>query len=196
MYDRHYRSDIDPAKANFEFTRYDSVWDAEVNYGADIARPASAPPSGAALGLEDLRKIAVEGISSYNAAAHAPPKVGEYRSMPLEGRVDLMRPRKEPPPSKQEEKKEEAPRDQGGDQNSTPKQAFTILQGGEVPRMETLPTPLPHELPPAPYHQPLDLPSSGPPTPYQPGASLEGQQYFGQQSAGLYFSPKTNPTQL
>ncbi|KAI0375171.1 hypothetical protein BV20DRAFT_1048350 [Pilatotrama ljubarskyi] len=174
VYDRHYRSEELPEQANFEFTRYDSAWDSGSGFGAEIRRPASAPPAGAALGLDDLRKIAVEGISSYQASAQQPqqrPQVGEYRSMPLEGRVDLMRPRREPP--KEEEDKQEDGQDQGGDQNLTPKQAFQVLEGGEVPRMDTLPTPLPHEVPGAPYHGPLSLPPSGPPTPYQPG-HLEG----------------------
>ncbi|PIL31792.1 hypothetical protein GSI_06496 [Ganoderma sinense ZZ0214-1] len=175
VYDRHYRSDFNPQHVNFEFTRYDSVWDAETSYGADIPRSASAPPSGAVLGLDDLRKIAVEGISGYNSAVQARPKVGEYRSMPLEGRVDLMRPRKEPPPPAHEEKGE-AVDDQGGDQNATPKQAFTVLAGGELPRMETLPTPLPHEVSPAPYNPPLDLGPAMPPTPYQYGTQQQRPQ--------------------
>nr|VWO94268.1 Uncharacterized protein [Ganoderma boninense] len=164
VYDRHYRSDFNPEHVNFEFTRYDSVWDAGNSYfGADIMRPESAPPSGAVLGLDDLRKIAVEGISNYNGAVQARPKVGEYRSMPLEGRVDLMRPRKEPPLPAHEEKLQAAD-DQGGDQNATPKQAFTVLPGGELPQMETLPTPLPPEVPSAPYNPPQDLGPSIPPT--------------------------------
>ena len=166
VYDRHYRSDCNLEHVNFDFTRYDSLWDVGTSYGADIMRPASAPPSGAVLGLDDLRKIAVEGISGYTSAIQARPKVGEYRSLPLEGRVDLMRPRKVSPLPTHEEKGE-AIDDQGGDQNATPKQAFIVLEGGELPRMETLSTPLPHEVPPAPYNPPLDLSPSMPPTPYQ-----------------------------
>ncbi|KAI0639580.1 hypothetical protein C8Q77DRAFT_1152548 [Trametes polyzona] len=186
VYDRHYRSEETPAHANFEFTRYDSAWDSASAYGAEITRPASAPPPGGALGLDDLRKIALEGISSYNASAQQPqqrPQVGEYRSMPLEGRVDLMRPRKEPPPT--DANKEGGGHDQRGgqegDQNLTPKQAFQVLEGGEVPLMDTLPTPLPHEVPGAPYHGPLSLPPSEPSTPYQVPQSGQHQPFFQQQ---------------
>ncbi|CDO72950.1 Glycosyltransferase Family 8 protein [Trametes cinnabarina] len=182
VYDRNYRSQDSPEQANFEFTRYDSVWDLSPSsgFGAEMGPPASAPAAGSALGLEDLRKIAIEGISSYSASTQQPeqrPKVGEYRSMPLEGRVDLMRPRKDIP--KEEGKsgeREQMEREQGGDR--TPTQAFTVLQGGDVPRMDTLPTPLPHEVPGAPYHGPLSLPPSGPPTPYQP--SQPGQEGYHQ----------------
>jgi hypothetical protein len=53
--------------------------------------------------LEDLRRIAVEGMTSssvVSAAGNQGGKIkgeGEYVSMPLEGRMDLMRPRKEEP---------------------------------------------------------------------------------------------------
>lgn len=170
VYDRHYRSEESAQHANFEFSRYDSAWDFGSGFGAEMARPPPGPPPGGALGLDDLRKIAVEGINSYNASAQQPqrPSIGEYRSMPLEGRVDLMRPRKEPA---QEEGEAEGGNDhggdQGGDQNLTPKQAFRVLEGGALPRMETLPTPLPREVPGAPYHGPLSLPPSGASTPYQ-----------------------------
>ncbi|KAJ3007524.1 hypothetical protein NUW54_g3517 [Trametes sanguinea] len=194
IYDRHYRSQDSPEQANFEFTRYDSVWDSTSSgFGAEMGPPASAPSPGSALGLDDLRKIAIEGINSYNASAQQPeerPKIGEYRSLPLEGRVDLMRPRKEPAeePGDKADGRDQGDREQGGD--STPKQAFTVLDGGDVPRMDTLPTPLPHEVPGAPYHGPLSLPPSGPSTPYQPPQA--GQQessyppYYPQQAHQQY----------
>ncbi|KAI0830481.1 hypothetical protein BC628DRAFT_1530962 [Trametes gibbosa] len=175
VYDRHYRSEESHEHANFEFTRYDSAWDSGSSFGAEITRPASLPKHGGALGLDDLRRIAVEGISSYTASAQQPeqpPKVGEYRSMPLEGRVDLMR-----PPRKLHIPVAEGGLDpsekHGEDQNSTPKQAFQVLVGDDVPRMETLPTPLPSEVPGAPYHVPLSLPSSGPHTPFHPSQSRQ-----------------------
>ncbi|KAH9944239.1 uncharacterized protein BXZ73DRAFT_87178 [Epithele typhae] len=164
IYDRHYRSEQHPQHSNFEFTRYDSAWDSGVSSGP-----------GAALGLDDLRKIAVEGISTYNATSQKRPRVGQYRSMPLNGRVDLMRPRKRVAPTEA--------RDSGGEQNTTPRQPFMVVEGDEVPRMETLPTPLPHEFPPAPYRQPLALPPSAPPAPGHPNEPYAEQQYvaWGQQ---------------
>ncbi|RPD55899.1 hypothetical protein L227DRAFT_579376 [Lentinus tigrinus ALCF2SS1-6] len=195
VYDRHYRSQDHPQHGNFEFTRYDSVWDtgSAFGVGAEMAAPPSATVPGAALGLDDLRKIAVEGMSSYSAAAQEAPRIGEYRSMPLEGRVDLMRPRREPP-LKEDAGQSADSQDQGGDQNLTPKQPFTVMTGGDVPRMETLPTPLPHELPPAPYHRALDLPPSAPSTPYQQGQLYTEQQDTAQQQdAGSYFSSEDVP---
>ncbi|KAI0756835.1 hypothetical protein C8Q80DRAFT_1093114 [Daedaleopsis nitida] len=193
VYDRHYRSENHPEHGSFQFSRYDSAWDmgSMPEVGAEMGPPPSGPAPGAALGLDDLRKIAVEGINSYTRSAQEKPKIGEYRSMPLEGRVDLMRPRKEPPASKEQDAAEaEGPRDKDSDQNLTPTQAFTVVDGGPIPRMETLPTPLPHELPPAPYHRPLDLPSA-PPTPHQLANSYSGQQssFHHQQSAESYFPP-------
>ncbi|KAI0778354.1 hypothetical protein BD413DRAFT_465027 [Trametes elegans] len=161
VYDRNYRSEEAPGQGNFEFTRYESVWDYGSGYGAEMGNPASAAPvAGGALGLDDLRKIAVEGIGSYNASAQQSeqlPKVGEYRSMPLEGRVDLMRPKRIVPPEPVEGN-QEGGQDDGGDQNLTPRQAFRVFDGGDVPRMEPLPTPLPHEVLGAPHHAPLSLP--------------------------------------
>ncbi|OSD03243.1 glycosyltransferase family 8 protein [Trametes coccinea BRFM310] len=181
IYDRHYRSQDSPEQANFEFTRYDSVWDSTSSgFGAEMGPPSSTPAAGSALGLDDLRKIAIEGINSYNASARQPeerPKIGEYRSLPLEGRVDLMRPRKEPAEESgnKSDDRDQGDRDQAGD--STPKQAFMVLDGGDMPRMDTLPTPLPHEVPGAPYHGPLSLPPSGPPSPYQPAQPGQQESY-------------------
>nr|BDS00039.1 glycogenin [Mycoleptodonoides aitchisonii] len=175
VYDRHYRSDLPSARADFELTRYESAWDTGSGFGAEIQPPqTSASGPGGAIGLEDLRKIAVEGISSYNAAAQERPNEGEYRSMPLDGRVDLMRRKKE----HKDELSDQGAQHAGGpghgdDQNLTPKQTFRQLEGGAEYRMETLPTPGPDEVPPTPYHHNMLLPPSAPPTPGQENAPAQ-----------------------
>ncbi|KAF9814195.1 hypothetical protein IEO21_05264 [Rhodonia placenta] len=160
VYDRHYRSDAPTARAEFEVRRYASVWDGGSDLGAELppleAAGTVAPPGGV-LGLEDLRRIAVEGMSSFGGSVSETeqrPKEGEYHSMPLEGRVDLMRPKREPPPEP-ERQESETGGDQSheGDRDLTPRQEeYKPLEKGEW-RMETLPTPGPNELPPAPYHR-------------------------------------------
>jgi glycogenin len=83
VYDRHYRTDAPIPPSDFEVRRYTSAWD----------DPSAS--SGGALGLEDLRRVALEGV---NAAAFFPSKTsgeGDYTSMPLEGRLDLMPTREE-----------------------------------------------------------------------------------------------------
>ncbi|PCH33987.1 glycosyltransferase family 8 protein [Wolfiporia cocos MD-104 SS10] len=141
VYDRHYRSDAPSARADFEVQRYAAAWNAGLNeLGADHPLVGNAPPGGA-LGLEELRKIATEGMSNFGgspAGAEARPREGEYHSMPLEGRVDLMRPRREP-----------EPQTQSGDRDLTPKQEeYKQLHsgGGDAPGMHTSPTPGPNEV--------------------------------------------------
>lgn len=167
--------------------RYASVWDGGSDLGAELppleAAGTVAPPGGV-LGLEDLRRIAVEGMSSFGGSVSETeqrPKEGEYHSMPLEGRVDLMRPKREPPPEP-ERQESETGGDQSheGDRDLTPRQEeYKPLEKGEW-RMETLPTPGPNELPPAPYHRGLSLP----PTPYFPPQAPAQSSYHDQQQQG------------
>ncbi|TFY69977.1 hypothetical protein EVJ58_g100 [Rhodofomes roseus] len=170
VYDRYYRSDAPTARAEFEVRRYASVWDdgGRDEIGAElppIAFSEAATPPGGALGLEDLRRIAVEGMSNLGATVadteHAVQE-GEYRSMPLGGRVDLMRPKPELKPQAEHAGTEEA-RQRRSDRDLTPtqeeyKQLYSSGGGGEGPRMHTLPTPGPNEVPPAPYHHGGSLP--------------------------------------
>ncbi|KAI0962044.1 hypothetical protein AcV7_000973 [Taiwanofungus camphoratus] len=199
VYDRHYRSDAPTARAEFEVRRYASVWDGTSGseMGAELPPVAAAvaSPSGGALGLEDLRKIAVEGMGSFSGASierdkEEKPREGEYRSMPLEGRVDLMRPRMELEPEleKQDKNRKTRIEEQGQQDNpdqTTPRQEeYRPLRVGDGAggwggsRMEALPTPGPNELPPAPYHHGHSLP----PTPfYSPLLQRHPQQQQQQQ---------------
>ncbi|KAH9937297.1 uncharacterized protein B0H18DRAFT_969981 [Fomitopsis serialis] len=109
VYDRYYRSDAPTARAEFEVRRYASVWDenGRDELGAElppITLSGTATHPGGTLGLEDLRRIAVEGMSNMGSSVadtESAVQVGEYRSMPLGGRVDLMRPKPQPRPQTQ-----------------------------------------------------------------------------------------------
>ncbi|OCH94665.1 hypothetical protein OBBRIDRAFT_768953 [Obba rivulosa] len=165
VYDKHYRSEAPTTHDDFEVRHYASVWDDGQAYGADVYHAPVIPRAGGALGLEDLRKIALEGMSSFPGAVEERPSEGEYRSLPLEGRVDLIAPRREPSPEQQE-------REHHGDHsaNNTPRQEYRSLL--EEPwRMETLPTPGPSEVPPAPWLHGHSLP----PTPGYPQPLQERQ---------------------
>jgi glycogenin glucosyltransferase len=98
--------------------------------------------------------------------------------MPLEGRVDLMRPKKpepvqeEPPVPEIVVSADVTPRPVhiDLDPSSTPR-------AGSPVRMTTLPTPSPSQIPPAPHHLPLSLP----PSPFSPDQQQSQQQgRFGQ----------------
>ena len=189
MYDRYYRSDAPTARAEFELRRYASAWDhgGRDELGAELPPvPVSgtAAPQGGALGLDDLRRIAVEGMSNVGGSVsdtEHPVQEGEYRSMPLHGRVDLMRPRPEPKPSVEEEQR--GPDGQGRrDRDLTPTQEeYKQLHFGSGSDggfgSHTVPTPGPNEVPPAPYHHGGSL-SPTPTYPVQWGQSSDqpGQQ--------------------
>ena len=90
VYDKHYRSQP-PATSPFQPKHYPSVWN---------TLPSTSPPdllsSGSHFTLDDLRKMSIEGMSGAGFDNISSTGEGEYRSLPLEGRFDLMRPRKPP----------------------------------------------------------------------------------------------------
>ena len=91
VYDKHYRSQPVITQAAYASTRYESAWDHD-----GIAAPnVSTVPAGSAMSLEELRRIAIEGFSGISSASRpsvATASEGNYTSLPLEGRLDLMRP--------------------------------------------------------------------------------------------------------
>ncbi|PBL00539.1 hypothetical protein ARMGADRAFT_383542 [Armillaria gallica] len=94
VYDTYYRSQSIIPEAEFEVRRYTSAWDEQSGAEADaVSSVSSIVPSGA-LGLEDLKRLALEGMSAVSSDNRSGE--GDYKSMPLEGRVDLMRPQQEP----------------------------------------------------------------------------------------------------
>ena len=88
VYDKHYRSQP-PATSPFQPKHYPSVWNT-----LSSTTPSALLSSGSHFTLDDLRKMSIEGMSGAGFDNTSPPGEGEYRSLPLEGRFDLMRPRK------------------------------------------------------------------------------------------------------
>ncbi|KAH9968597.1 hypothetical protein BC827DRAFT_1164258 [Russula dissimulans] len=118
-------------QAAYAPTRYEAVWDQEGSVTSSGAPVATAP---SALSLEDLRRIAIEGffgISGVSGVSKIPSATtgeGAYISLPLEGRLDLMRPRPGPETERDREShatldEQPAPGTSAGDNagSSTPK---------------------------------------------------------------------------
>ncbi|KAF9040456.1 nucleotide-diphospho-sugar transferase [Hymenopellis radicata] len=102
VYDKHYRAESIISESEFEVRRYVSAWDEQTGTGAEFAASADLDGPGAALGLEVLRRLALEGTSSSGITSDNRSGEGEYKSLPLEGRFDLMRPPpqpEQPPPT-------------------------------------------------------------------------------------------------
>ncbi|KAF9786192.1 glycosyltransferase family 8 protein [Thelephora terrestris] len=160
VYDRHYRSDSIPTNP-FEVQQYDSIWNQDGDFGAGFRTTAS-------FNLEELRKIAVNGWSRLSSTSINRSGEGEYLSMPLEGRIDLMRPKKH---------SLHVP-EIVVSADTTPKPAHIDLDTPSTPRarspvqMTTLPTPSPSQVPPAPHRLPLSLP----PSPFPPGSQQSQPQ--------------------
>lgn len=197
VYDRHYRQQTPPLPLSkeLESRKYENVWDQQT---AVKASPSLTVTTGSALGLEDLRRLAVEGGTSMFQQTGE----GEYRSMPLEGRVDLMRPKKVHPPPEIQITSETSPAAQqhgGGnsDKEQSPWQERVLqqTQGSVDPNAS--------QYPPSPHISPVSLPPSGPPTPRaselnplsvhfsmdEKGQTHTGSSYsnFGQPSASVGF---------
>ncbi|GLB35913.1 putative glycosyltransferase family 8 protein [Lyophyllum shimeji] len=189
VYDRHYRSQAISHQPQFEINRYESAWNKQSGGGKTAA---VSVPGDNTFSLEELRRLAVEGM---NAASRDPycdkpgdNKLleGQYQSMPLEGRLDLMRPTKSLQTRDQgvateeefrqtveakERKRPEILDVSIEEEPRTPTARHAGLPGDYPPRWRTLPTPGPNEVPPSPRPQPIPLPSATPSTGYGPGPS-------------------------
>ncbi|KIM47765.1 glycosyltransferase family 8 protein [Hebeloma cylindrosporum] len=179
VYDRHYHSESILAQTPFEVQRYTAAWDqppTENNLPVD------------ALGLDELKRLAIQGINA--SITETRPGEGTYRTMPLEGRVDLMRPRKETKDEKPTQANPKPPQTQihipqsfddfddhfpvdpfnYEEPLSTPVARRATLSD-DHPRWQTLPTPGPNEVPPSPRLRLVSLPptpSALPPFPKTP----------------------------
>ncbi|KAJ7040421.1 glycosyltransferase family 8 protein [Mycena alexandri] len=156
IYDKYCRAAPTVSESEFEVKRYISAWDEQTGTGSELI--SESMTSGTALGLEDLRNIAIHGM-----APGGPPSTGEgeYRRLPLEGRFDLMR------PQKQQETAEKAEEQQGRVDSgnlTTPRPSRTRSES--PPRWETLPTPGPDEVPPSPRLPIISLPPTPTPASY------------------------------
>ncbi|KAJ7446464.1 glycosyltransferase family 8 protein [Mycena galericulata] len=145
VYDKYGRVQPAVSESEFEVKRYISAWDDQTGTGPESISESIA--SGTALGLEDLRKIAIQGVQPGGPPSDGRAGEGEYIRLPLEGRVDLMRPQKAVP--EKEEKDEEHQE-----------------RSGSPPRWETLPTPGPDEVPPSPRLPTISLPPTPTPASY------------------------------
>ncbi|EIW87045.1 glycosyltransferase family 8 protein [Coniophora puteana RWD-64-598 SS2] len=156
VYDKHYRSQSHVPDTEVDVRRYVSAWDEQSGAGAEFLSSVNIPVSGG-LSLEELRRMAIHGMGSANVHVnYRGGGEGEYITLPLEGRIDLMRP---VPFSAHEW-------DSNDDLGITPKagpHTPPSKTGGlyNSPfRTETLPTPDPRDVPSAPQPQSLSLPSS------------------------------------
>ena len=166
MYDRHYRVQSLPSQEQFEVKHYTSVWDAP---------PSELIPVNVH-SLDDLKRLAIQGVNAATVTSSPLPGEGEYKTLPLEGRLDLMRPRK--PKPKEDDPKEEVPQstpvihigtsDKSPTDDllapSTPLVLHTHVSD-DVNRWHTLPTPGPEEYPPSPHLRSVSLPATPSPLP-------------------------------
>lgn len=168
VYDRHYNSQAITPQASFQVNHYVPAWDQPPASALPVSTPVGA------LNLDDLKRLAVEGLPATISDVH--PGEGSYQSLPLQGRVDLMRPRKEPEvltqPETEKQRKdfdaqlpEEPERsdyfnyDNYEEMLSTPVARHAEI-GGSQTRWHTLPTPGPHEIPSSPRLRRISLPST------------------------------------
>ncbi|KAG6914634.1 hypothetical protein DXG01_016195 [Tephrocybe rancida] len=165
VYDRHYRSQ--PAsRPQFESKRYESAWN-----------QAGGPPQESTLSLGELRRLAIEGMSAASATPYDRPRDderpdGQYQSLPLEGRLDLMRPKKATPTddmpptipmvsavdSRERKRPEPLSSEYFEEDPHTPVARHVNIPTETQPRLRTPPTPGPNEIPPSPHPHPIPLP--------------------------------------
>ncbi|KAF8216015.1 hypothetical protein K438DRAFT_1901748 [Mycena galopus ATCC 62051] len=163
VYDKYCRAKPTVSENEFEVKRYVSAWDEQTGTGSELI--SGSMSSGTALGLEDLRNIAIQGVPTGGSSVGSQSREGEYMRLPLEGRVDLMRPRKEVQEEVQEVVVAEPQPQQGwvDSGNPTTPRPTVITHDLSPPRFETLPTPGPDEVPPSPRLPTISLPQT--PTP-------------------------------
>ncbi|KAG5654682.1 hypothetical protein H0H81_007438 [Sphagnurus paluster] len=194
VYDKHYRSGSqNTSHQPFEIKRYESTWNQPRGNGSITTPTSGSNP----LNLEDLKRMAIGGMSaaSHNhyydsSQAGKLPAEGVYQSLPLDGRVDLMRPQKRETVAGTGT--DEAPAVQNGSQSQgthnaveerrrvemhtnlsheedpgTPTARYAAFPGNSPQRWHTLPTPGPHEIPPSSQPSPIPLPPVTPTAEYE-----------------------------
>ncbi|KAF9454096.1 glycosyltransferase family 8 protein [Macrolepiota fuliginosa MF-IS2] len=167
VYDKHYRSQpiVPPS---FEVRHYSSAWDPP-DSSSSVRAESSKPFS-----MEDLRRIAIQGMAV--AGFEVPPPSGqqgegEYQSMPLEGRFDLMRLKKaaeESEASTSASSTHPEPRLEinfADTESPMTSMAQHLGLPGDFPPWDTLPTPGPNEVPPSPKFRFRSLPPTPTPAP-------------------------------
>lgn len=179
VYDKHYRSQTTVSEPVFQLKRYESAWNETLDWG----KKAPLPP-GSTLNLEELRTLAIEGMKTAPPTFDDTSGEGEYQSMPLHGRVDLMRPKKSedmviPIPEEEKPKSKRRPpmlqNLPGGEELPTPLAPYVQSHPASPPRWHTLSTPAPNELPPSPQLKSISLPTTPTPQPLPRRQSPQNQ---------------------
>lgn len=174
VYDRHYRAQPITVDGSFELKTYTPVWEQESRDQHTANITASDPlPSGTTFSLDELKKVAIEGLHSLVSSSDDHRGEGNYINLPLHGRVDLMAPRR---PQElvfvEETDVEDAP---SKSENSVPLEIRVQQSGPSTPPRkpigssgsfgwQPLPTPDPNDLPAGPRPNIISLPST--PTPH------------------------------
>ena len=159
VYDKHYRSQPIIPQAAYASARYEAVWD----QGSYVTASGPPVPTTSALSLEDLRRIAIEGFAGFSSSSKttsaATTGEGNYISLPLEGRLDLMRPRPGPGmggESGASVEEQRAPGASARDQldnsgSATPKVQPHPFYAGDLPYGRSASDSAPYELPSVPH---------------------------------------------
>lgn len=161
VYDKHYRSKPITPDVDVPASKYVAEWEDGTNTSAAVESPGAS--GGGPFGLDVLRRLALQGMGAMGfRTGDRSHGDGEYKSMPLEGRLDLMRPKQSQP--EEENPNEPAAEPADSDPNevvpepTTPVQRMSSLPSGSPVRWTTLPTPNSDEVPPAPHTRLLSLP--------------------------------------
>lgn len=149
VYDNYYRSEpiTDTLQNEFRFEKYTSVWN-------DTRKDSTT-----GLGLDDLKRLAIEGYGTSGFSTKEHPGVGVYKTLPLEGRITLRR-------HKISRFSDEISFDAAASPSGEMK--VNLPPPPSQWRSHTLPTPYPHEVPAGPHPQTIPLPATS--TPYSPTA--------------------------
>ncbi|EAU92780.1 glycogenin glucosyltransferase [Coprinopsis cinerea okayama7 len=174
VYDKHYRSQPASQPPRFEFKRYTSAWDEPTP--SPVSQPKATETG--VFGLDKLRQMAVDGVAAAVGSDRRPHGEGIYYSLPLEGRVDLMRPRKpEPETAEVDGASTEGPTTLPGDPQrppnldfeledvlpSTPQFRTSALYGEDeagIYRWQSHPPTHPDDASPSPHFDAVALPPS------------------------------------
>ena len=180
------------------------------------ASDASEVPTTSVLSLEDLRRIAIEGFSGVSSASRTSARTtseGSYLSLPLEGRLDLMRPRPGPGMGGESGAGADGQREPGQltfDDNAgsaTPKVRPHLFYAADLPHDRSTSDSTPYEIPSGPHFHPdinaMISSASGLPRQWQhPTASARWQMQQGptsslpQDQARSYFSAGPGDSQV
>ncbi|KAF8640611.1 hypothetical protein AX17_000272 [Amanita inopinata Kibby_2008] len=163
IYDRHYRSQPILTGTNFEVKKYVAAWEEQQSHVKNTSDTAS--PSGTAFSLEELKKVALEGLHTVTAISEKRAGEGDYVRLPLEGRVDLMRPKRLTEFALAEEVQECTP--------FTPTEQSLGDREARV-TWQAPPTPDPKDMPPSPRPKPISLPPTPTPQTLLSGTSVSG----------------------